>query len=117
METKRASNTALLRIYCCMFRRDLVPLLLEKKLSLSEIARAVHEKPRDIIDALTHLAKSSKHSDYVLEVTPAECRKCGFAFGTEKFSRPGKCPKCHATWIFEPLIGVVRKAAVHGDSR
>jgi predicted Zn-ribbon and HTH transcriptional regulator len=100
-----------------MFRRDLVPLLLEKKLSLSEIARAVHEKPRDIIDALTHLAKSSKHSDYVLEVTPAECRKCGFEFSTEKFSRPGKCPKCHATWIFEPLIGVVRKAAVHGDSR
>ena len=36
-----------------MFRRDLVPLLLDKKMSLSEIARAVHEKPKDVIEALT----------------------------------------------------------------
>ena len=100
-----------------MFRRDLIPLLLDKKLSLSEIARAAHEKPKDIIDALTHLAKSSKHSDYILEVTPAECRKCGFEFSTEKFSRPGKCPKCRATWIYEPLIGAVRKANLQGDRR
>lgn len=93
-----------------MFRRDLIPLLLDKKLSLSEIARAVNEKPKDIIDALTHLAKSSKHSDYELMVEPAECRKCGFEFSTDKFSRPSKCPKCKGTWIFEPLIGAVRRS-------
>ena len=100
-----------------MFRRDLIPLLLDQKMSLSEIARAVRETPKDVIDALTHLAKSSKHSDYVLDVTPAECRKCGFEFGTEKFTRPGKCPKCRATWIYEPLIGVVKKSGGHGESR
>lgn len=93
-----------------MFRRDLIPLLLDKKLSVSEIARAVHEEPKEVIDALTHLAKSSKHGDYELVMDPAECRKCGFEFNTEKFSRPGKCPKCRSTWIYEPLIGVVRRA-------
>lgn len=92
-----------------MFRRDLIPLLLDKKLSLSEIARAVHEKPKDVIDALTHLTKSSKHGDYELTVEPAECRKCGFEFDANKFSRPSKCPKCKGTWIFEPLIGVRRR--------
>jgi transcriptional regulator len=92
-----------------MFRRDLVPLLLDKKMGLSEIARLVHEKPKDVIDSLTHLAKSAKHSDYELVMDPAECRKCGFEFGTERFSRPGKCPKCRSTWIYEPLIGVRRK--------
>jgi predicted Zn-ribbon and HTH transcriptional regulator len=92
-----------------MFRRDLILLLLDKPMSLSEIARAVHEKPKEVIDALTHLAKSSKHGDYELVVTPAECRKCGFEFSTDKFSRPGKCPKCRSTWIFEPLIGVVKR--------
>jgi predicted Zn-ribbon and HTH transcriptional regulator len=94
-----------------MFRRDLVPLLLDKKMTLSEIARAVHEKPKEVIDALTHLAKSSRHSDYELVMDPAECRKCGFEFGTDRFSRPGKCPKCRSTWIYEPLIGVRAKAA------
>ena len=93
-----------------MFRRDLVPLLLDKKMSLSEIARAIHEEPKEVIDALTHLVKSSKHSDYELVMDPAECRKCGFEFSTEKFSRPGKCPKCRSTWIYEPLIGVKAKS-------
>jgi predicted Zn-ribbon and HTH transcriptional regulator len=92
-----------------MFRRDLVPLLLGKQLTLSEIARMVGESPRDVTDALTHLAKSSKHSDYELVITPAECRKCGFEFGTEKLSRPGKCPECKSTWIYEPLIGIRTK--------
>ena len=92
-----------------MFRRDLVPLLLDKKMSLSEIARVVGEKPKDVVDALTHLAKSSRHGDYELAVDPAECRKCGFEFSTDKFSKPGKCPQCRSTWIFEPLIEVRAK--------
>lgn len=92
-----------------MFRRDLIPLLLDKQLTLSEIARAVGESPKDVIDGLTHLAKSSKHSDYELVVTPAECRKCGFEFSAEKFSRPGKCPKCKGTWIYDPLIGIKKR--------
>jgi transcriptional regulator len=93
-----------------MFRRDLIPLLLDQKMSLSEIARAVNEKPKDVIDALTHLAQSSRHSDYELVIEPAECRKCGFEFRTDKFSRPSKCPQCRSTWIFEPLIGVRAKS-------
>ena len=92
-----------------MFRRDLIPLLLDKKMSLSEIAREVHESPKEVIDALTHLAKSSRHADYQLVVTPAECRKCGFEFGSDKFSRPGKCPKCKGTWIYEPLFEVKQR--------
>jgi transcriptional regulator len=92
-----------------MFRRDLIPLLLGKPMTLSEIAHAVHETPKEVIDALTHLAKSSKHADYELVVTPAECRKCGFEFRTDKFSRPGKCPACKGTWIYEPLFEVKRR--------
>jgi hypothetical protein len=92
-----------------MFRRDLIPLLLDKKMSLSEIARSVGEKPKDVIEALTHLAKSSRHSDHELVMVPAECRKCGLEFSTEKISRPGKCPNCKGTWIFEPLIGIRAK--------
>jgi transcriptional regulator len=89
-----------------MFRRDLIPLLLDRTMSLSEIAREVHETPKDVLDALTHLSKSSRHAEYELIVEPAECRKCGFEFGTDKLSRPGKCPQCRGTWIFEPRFAV-----------
>ena len=96
-----------------MFRRDLIPLLLDHTMSLSEIAREVHETPKDVLDALGHLAKSSKHADYELVVEPAECRKCGFEFSTEKLSRPGKCPECRGTWIFEPRFSIIS----HHDSQ
>lgn len=92
-----------------MFRRDLIPLLLDRTMTLSEIAREVHEKPKDVIDALAHLARSSKHAEYELVVEPAECRKCGFEFSTDKLSRPGKCPKCRGTWIYEPRFSVAAK--------
>jgi predicted Zn-ribbon and HTH transcriptional regulator len=92
-----------------MFRRDLIPMLMEQTMSLSEIARAVHEKPKDVIDALNHLAQSSRNGDYELVVTPAECRKCGFEFDAKKFARPGKCPKCRSTWIYEPLFAAKAK--------
>lgn len=94
-----------------MFRRDLVPLLMGRTLTLSELAREVHEKPKDVLDGLAHLQKSSRHADYVLIVDPAECRKCGFEFATDKLSRPGKCPKCRGTWIFEPRFTVQSRVA------
>ncbi|HMJ89822.1 MAG TPA: hypothetical protein VK530_08395 [Candidatus Acidoferrum sp.] len=89
-----------------MFRRDLIPLLLDRSMTLSEIAREVRETPKDVIDALSHLAKSSKHAEYDLVVESAECRKCGFEFAKDKLSRPGKCPKCKGTWIYEPRFTV-----------
>jgi predicted Zn-ribbon and HTH transcriptional regulator len=93
-----------------MFRRDLIPLLMNRTLKLSELAREVGEKPKDVLDALGHLQKSSKHGDYELVVQPAECRKCGFEFSSDKLTRPGKCPKCRGTWIFEPEFTVQSRA-------
>lgn len=93
-----------------MFRRNLIPLLLDNPMSLSQIARAVGESPKDITDALKHLAKSLKHTEYDFVVDPAECRRCGFEFGTEKLNRPSKCPNCKGTWIAEPLFSVKARA-------
>lgn len=96
-----------------MFRRDLIPLLLGRTVTLSELARQVGETPKDVLDALTHLLKSSRHADYELVIEPAECRKCGFEFSTDKLSRPGKCPKCRGTWIFEPRFSARLREVVN----
>jgi len=93
-----------------MFRRNLIPLLLDHPMSLSQIARAMGEKPKEITDALSHLAQSLRHTEYDFVVDAAECRRCGFEFRTDKFTRPSKCPECKGTWIAEPLFSVVIKA-------
>jgi predicted Zn-ribbon and HTH transcriptional regulator len=95
-----------------MFRRNLIPLLLDRPMSLSQIAREMGEKPKEICDALQHLAQSLRHTSQELLVDPAECRRCGFEFRTDKFSRPGKCPECRGTWIAEPLFSVRERQKV-----
>jgi len=93
-----------------MFRKDLITLLLNNPLGITDIARQMEVPPNVLEDDIEHLLKSLKHSEYRLNITPAECRKCGFTFHKDKFHRPGKCPKCHATWISEPLFEVREKS-------
>jgi transcriptional regulator len=92
-----------------MFRKALIPILQAGPMSLSEIARQANAAPKDVIDALEHLSKSVKHTDSRLVVQPAECRKCGFSFRTEKFTTPSKCPECRGSWIAEPLFSIEGK--------
>lgn len=87
-----------------MFRKDLIPLLLNNPLSVSQIARLVGETPKDIEAALLHLLKSLKHTQYTVAIEPARCRKCGFEFDTSKLTKPSKCPKCKSTWLLEPRV-------------
>lgn len=87
-----------------MFRKDLIPLLQDNPLGLDEIAHQMAMTQKDVEDDLKHLMKSLKHSDYQLCIIPAKCRKCGFIFNKEKLRKPGKCPKCHNTWIQEPVF-------------
>lgn len=92
-----------------MFRKDLIPLLLENPMTVRDIARVTGEAPGDIVSDLEHLLKSLKHTEYEAVVTPARCRKCGFQFGLEKMSKPSKCPECHGTWLIEPRVAVEQR--------
>lgn len=92
-----------------MFRKDLIPLLLDNPMSVAQIARLVRETPRDIENDLLHLLKSLKHTEYTSAIEPARCRKCGFEFDTRTLAKPSKCPECKATWILEPRVTLQRK--------
>ena len=89
-----------------MFRKDLIPLLQNNPLSVTQIARLVGESPKDIEADVQHLLKNLKHTDYLAVITPAACRKCGFPFGKEKLRKPSKCPECQSTWLNEALIEI-----------
>ena len=99
-----------------MFRKDLIPLLLDNPMSVAQIARLVRETPRDIENDLLHLLKSLKHTEYTSAIEPARCRKCGFEFDTRTLAKPSKCPECKATWILEPRVAFQRKQSAPENS-
>jgi len=90
-----------------MFRKDLIPLLSNNPMTVSQIARQVSEHPKTIASDLQHLLRSLKHTDFRAQITPATCRKCGFEFGNDKLAKPSKCPKCKNNWISEPRIEIL----------
>jgi transcriptional regulator len=92
-----------------MFRKDLIPLLEKNAMSVTQIARAMDESPKDIESDLLHLFQSLKHGEYRAEVNPAVCRKCGFVFSPDKLRKPSKCPECKSTWLTEPEISISKK--------
>jgi transcriptional regulator len=92
-----------------MFRKDLVPMLLNHPMTVNEIARFVEQTGKDTTDDLEHFLLSLKHTEYRAVVEPATCRKCGFEFGADKLRKPSKCPKCKGTWLTEPRISLARR--------
>jgi predicted Zn-ribbon and HTH transcriptional regulator len=89
-----------------MFRKALLEMLLHKPMSVTELARLLQESPAQIEHDLQHLLRSLKRSRYHAAIVAARCRKCDFVFHRSKLRKPGKCPRCHGTWIEEPRIGV-----------
>ncbi|MCP5521080.1 MAG: transcriptional regulator [Verrucomicrobiales bacterium] len=93
-----------------MRRRDLIPLLLDRPHTPSQLALATRLKPRELADDVAHLLQSLRHLPYTAELTPARCRSCGFKFDTARFAKPSRCPQCRGTWIAEPEL-VIREGA------
>jgi predicted Zn-ribbon and HTH transcriptional regulator len=109
MEGHALARIAKCEIVLPVFRKDLVPLLLDQSLTVTQIARMVREAPRDVALDIQHLIRSLKHSEYQIVISPATCRKCAFEFGSDKLQKPSKCPECHSTWLTEPLIAIHAK--------
>jgi predicted Zn-ribbon and HTH transcriptional regulator len=89
-----------------MFRKELLELLLDNPTGIHELAHLLEQADRELEENVRHLARSLKHSDYHMVVHPAYCRKCEFRFSGDKLRKPGKCPRCHDTWIAEPLVEI-----------
>jgi predicted Zn-ribbon and HTH transcriptional regulator len=74
--------------------------------SVSSLARELGLKRGDVEDDLRHMIRSARAAGHRVIIEPAKCRSCGFTFGDEKLSKPGKCPQCKSTWLYEAQIRV-----------
>ena len=88
------------------FRRDLVALLMAGPRTPSSLARELGLRRNDMEEELRHILRSARVSGHVVLVEPARCKACGFAFDEHKLTKPGKCPACRGTRLFEPLLRI-----------
>jgi len=90
-------------------RHAVIGLLREGPVSARDISIGVHVPEKEVYGHLEHIRRSIQASGDLLEVTPAECRACGFVFAKrERLAPPGKCPVCRSEAIFDPLYAIQR---------
>jgi predicted Zn-ribbon and HTH transcriptional regulator len=87
-------------------RKQLMDVLAGELRSVSSLSRELGLPRADVEDALRHMIRTARAAGHRIVVVPARCRSCGFTFGDDKLTKPGKCPSCRQSRIFEPQIGV-----------
>jgi predicted Zn-ribbon and HTH transcriptional regulator len=90
-------------------RRTLVELLSQEPRSVSWIAREMGLRRADAEDDLRHALRSALAAGHLVEVIPARCKNCGFVFADDRLTKPGRCPSCKGSRLFEPQIRICPK--------
>jgi hypothetical protein len=85
-------------------RRQLIDLLSHEPRSISSIAREMGFGRGDVEEDLRHALRSAVVAGYRIDVIPARCKNCGFVFSEERLTKPGRCPSCKGSRLFEPQI-------------
>jgi len=88
-------------------RRHLIELLSDAPRSVSSIAREMGLPRRDAEADLRHALRSAVAAGHHVEVVPARCKDCGFVFGDDRLAKPGRCPSCKGSRLFEPQIRLI----------
>ena len=101
VQTRQPRHTSLVTL-----RKQLMDVLAREPRSVSSLARELGLSRGDVEDALHHMIRSARAAGHRIVVVPARCRSCGFLFDDGKLTKPGKCPACRESRIFEPQIGV-----------
>ena len=91
-------------------RRHLRDVLAEPR-TVSSLARELGFRRQDMEEDLRHAIRSARAAGDDVRVEPARCKTCGFTFDQDRLTKPGKCPECRGTRIFEPLVSIVRSEA------
>jgi transcriptional regulator len=90
-------------------RKDLLVLVGLEPRSVSSLARELGLTRGDVEEDLRHAIRSARAAGHHVEVLPARCRACGFTFDEHKLAKPGKCPLCRGTRLYEAQISVRRE--------
>lgn len=90
------------------FRRQLLEKLSYEFRSVSSLARELGMTRGDVEEDLRHLLRSARAGGHDIEILPARCKSCDFVFSEDKLLKPGRCPACKGSRVYEPMIGIRR---------
>ena len=89
-------------------RQEIERLLREAPRTALDLSKLVGISERQVPDHLAHLERSLRRRDGTLEVEPVRCLGCEFLFRERRrFTRPGRCPRCHGRRLTLPRFSVV----------
>ena len=89
-------------------RRQLRDVLVTPR-TVSSLARELGLTRGAVEQDLEHAIRSARAAGDDVQIEPSRRKQCGFVFERERLSKPGKCPECRGTRIYEPLVSIVRK--------
>ena len=87
-------------------RRELLEILTAQPRSVSWLARELRAARGDVEEDLRHMIRSARAAGHRVVIEPAKCRACGFTFGADRLLKPGKCPQCRGTRLYEAQIHI-----------
>ena len=88
------------------FRRQIIDLLSGEPRAASSIAREMGLRRGEIEEDLRHALRSAAAAGHRVEIIPARCKACGFTFGDDRLVKPGRCPACKGSRLFEAQIRI-----------
>jgi predicted Zn-ribbon and HTH transcriptional regulator len=89
-------------------RREEIVVLLEEAEQEFDNLRRLLEIPVHVLEEdLHHINRSVRAAGRRLDIEPARCLGCGFAFRNDKFHPPGRCPKCRDHRVSGPFFSIV----------
>ena len=76
-------------------RQEIIDLLSRQEMGVRQLSGQVGIQEKEVIEHLSHIARSLAVKGKKLTIRPAECLLCGYVFEKrQRFTRPGRCPCC-----------------------
>lgn len=88
-------------------RQRLQKLLDAGEHDVRSLSQALQVPEREVEAHLIHVRRSLTAAGRRLQVVPARCLACGFAFvDRQRLKRPGRCPRCRGTRLSYPIFRI-----------
>ena len=92
-------------------RQEIIDLLSRQEMGVRQLSGQVGIQEKEVIEHLSHIARSLAVKGKKLTIRPAECLLCGYVFEKrQRFTRPGRCPRCKKSHLQSPEFYIANVA-------
>ena len=89
-------------------RQKIIALLTLQEMDARQLSGQVGIQEKEVIEHLSHIARSLAIKGKKLTIRPAECLLCGYIFKKRRrFARPGRCPRCKKSHLQSPGFYII----------